>query len=740
MSEKSGIISFDLKHGHWETIDLARMYPLARIHIFNHNWWRRILDNMKQKRNTPDLSVRMKLSVSRFRTLETLDIALERIRYLTAIVPSKIQTRWKWILKIIDPLYIPYSSVDVRKYQKRTSSLRYPDLFKRSLPYKLLVRRSVKITRKCISKNRRPIIIAFSWFVLCSLPLLYFVKFSIESWYNELKSLSHATWSSDIRHHALMARGHFERAWVVFLPFSWIPIDTVDLANHALRGWLATSRAIDTIARTLPTDTGSLISIPKSQDILPTFRWKAQDIFTLSFLWIESPTTWIKDNAQSLRQAEDYFKEASKVYSSTSGESYYSQKFKEVWWILDVVTQSLDWYISNESHILSLLWDDAPKRYMIFNQNRDEIHANGGFPGTIITLTLYKWNILDYRKDDVYYFDWNLYPYKELPPPGVALLTDNYGLRDVNYYPDFRMTLEKANSFIERSGDSTITTWIAIHQWLIEDILWKTWPVTVSWITIPFEKDNFSALMSTLVEAQYGRENHAKDILFSFIDAFVLKIHETNSYMDVIESIRDYWKNWEILFASRDEATDEFLSEFRKKLPWECEDIMSDTCPKNWAYPLFTSVSWNKSDRYIDRTYRSTTTKILGCKYENLVTLTNTHVLDTSKMNSIKSYLDSVWIIDKEEREKYLFIQWNGKNKAFVRLYVPLWSELALEWKDIQVESNEHATVFSFALDTPVWWSASKTIRYTTNIPNCQNFSGEVDWYRQPWLRNVIEK
>jgi hypothetical protein len=49
--------------------------------------------------------------------------------------------------------------------------------------------------------------------------------------------------------------------------------------------------------------------------------------------------------------------------------------------------------------------------------------------------------------------------------------------------------------------------------------------------------------MSTLVEAQYGRENHAKDILFSFIDAFVLKIHETNSYMDVIESIRDYWKN-----------------------------------------------------------------------------------------------------------------------------------------------------------------------------------------------------
>lgn len=118
-----------------------------------------------------------------------------------------------------------------------------------------------------------------------------------------------------------------------------------------------------------------------------------------------------------------------------------------------------------------MLGDDNPARYVVFNQNRDEIRANGGFPGTVISFTLYKGNILDYRKDDVYYYDWNLYPYKEQPPPGLTLMTDTYGLRDVNYYPDFRDTVEKANNFIERSGDSTITTGIAIHQGLIEDIL-----------------------------------------------------------------------------------------------------------------------------------------------------------------------------------------------------------------------------------------------------------------------------
>lgn len=80
----------------------------------------------------------------------------------------------------------------------------------------------------------------------------------------------------------------------------------------------------------------------------------------------------------------------------------------------------------------------------------------------------------------MYYYDWNLYPYKEPPPPGLTLLTDTYGLRDVNYYPNFRDTVEKANSFIERSGDSTITTGIAIHQGIIEDILKEVGPVTVS--------------------------------------------------------------------------------------------------------------------------------------------------------------------------------------------------------------------------------------------------------------------
>lgn len=747
MSGSGDIISFDLRRGKWESIDLAAMLPLSRLHPLDHSGGRDILDDMTLSRTAPDLVPPMRITLDRFTTLETLDLATHEIREVTYDPYDRMTDTWaKKTLSIIDPIYIPYGSLDVRRYEKKTSSRTYPDLFTRSLPYGLMVRRTVKRTGHLVRKQRKPIMIGMLAFFLMSVPLMYFVKMSIERWYRELANLTHATWSIAIQDHILSARWEFERARVVFFPFSWIPNEKIRLADTVLEWWLALTRWLDSIVRTLPTDTGSTINIPKTQSITPSYRWTAEDIFVLGSVGIESPTTWIRDNHQVLQEAQSFFEQAGRIYTEGAWHNEYSQILQSVWGTLQTFASWLDWYNENQDNVLSILGDDDPKRYIVFNQNRDEIRANGGFPGSVITFTLYKWNILDLRKDDVYYYDWNLYPYKEIPPPGIALLTDNYGLRDVNYYPDFRTTLEKANSFIERSWDSTLTSGIAIHQWLIENILEKIWPVTLSWVTTSFTHENFSALMSTLVETQYGRENHAKDILFQFISAFTEKINSTKSYMAVIDTLSEEWKNGEILFASRDQWTDAFIAKYRKKLPWEChqriegESELVDSgipCSPNWIYPVFTSVSGNKSDRYINRTYRATTTKILGCKYENLLTITNTHTFWKNNLTTIQSYLDSLWIIETEERQKFLFIQWNAKNKAFVRLYTPLGSELSLTWSDIKSEDSEHATVFSFLLETPPGSSTSKTIRYTTNVPNCQNYTGNIDWYVQPWLRRV---
>jgi Protein of unknown function (DUF4012) len=326
----------------------------------------------------------------------------------------------------------------------------------------------------------------------------------------------------------------------------------------------------------------------------------------------------------------------------------------------------LDWSLTNDTQIENMLGHTNPQRYIVFNQNRDEIRANGGFPGSILSFTLYKGNILDYHADDVYYYDWNLYPYKEIPPPGIALLTGSYGLRDVNYYPDFHETLDRANSFIERSGDASVTTAIAIHQGIIENILDKTGPITLSGVAVSFDSHNFSRLMSTLVENRYAQVDTPKDILFRFGSALLSHIQSKNLSLDIIDIIEKNRQDGEILFASRDPEIDTWLAQYQKKLPWE------QSSSPNWIYPLWTSVSGNKSDRYIDRTYQATVQKIEGCKYENTITLSTHHTFAKSDTEELRSYFKQFNITDKNEQAKLEFIQGDGKNRAFIRVYVPL--------------------------------------------------------------------
>lgn len=250
--------------------------------------------------------------------------------------------------------------------------------------------------------------------------------------------------------------------------------------------------------------------------------------------------------------------------------------------------------------------------------------------------------------------------------------------------------------------------------------------------------------MSLLVEAQYNRENHPKDILFAFGKELLTQIKEKKAYKVVFDTLLSEWERWEILVASRDDGIDAFLAKYRKKLPWECKDSqtlsaegMTDTCSSNWAYPVWTSISGNKSDRYIERTYTNELTPLGKCAYENRVTLTNTYAYGKADTKSISEYMDIIGIEQKIEREKLLFIQGNTKNKAFVRLYVPRGSTLSYSGSDITSVENEFSTVFTFSLDTLPASKSSKTIRYRLDIPNCETKDTKLHFYKQPGLRKL---
>jgi hypothetical protein len=544
------------------------------------------------------------------------------------------------------------------------------------------------------------------------------------------------------------ARGNFERAYILFFPFSWIPHEKFDQLDRAIRAGRLMSRVLDTTIATFPTDSAvsTKAKFDKTESSLPQYRAAPRDFFIGEALGVDMPTDWYIKNLSVLKRAILDLKQAGEILEHTPEHSAIGKKMHAAGIILKTGWEIFDFFTKNDTELLRFFWHTDPVRYIIFNQNRDEIRANGGFPGSILTFTAYKWNILDFRKDDVYYYDWNLYPHKELPPPWLALLTDNYWLRDVNYYPDFRETLEKANAFVERSGEPTLTVGIALHQWFIENILPLTGPITLSGVQIPFDEKNFSLLMSTLVESKFAREKTPKDILFRFWDTLAQVIHEKRLYEPIFHALLASWKAWEFEIAARDPDMEAFLARYKKPLPWNCTEWTSITwsCPKNWMLPVYTSVSWNKSDRYIEREIITSTTATWDqCTFENKITLSHKHTYSSHDTQTLHDIMKTLNISDNTEKKKLEFIEWNGKNSSYIRIFVPKSAELAFTGADIVQTENVYARAFWFYLDTPVGGTASKTLRYKVTLSDCNPLEDRQLFVgRQPWLRSytIIHK
>lgn len=745
----SDIISFDLQAGKGSVLDIASMFPISSVHAIRST--KPILDTLaKWRGKTHDFSLSRKLSIKRFRTLVTLDLSTSEFWQPSLLTTKILQIRPRFhTIDLVPPLEIPFGSLDIRREIPILSEQKYGDIYRRKLPASLHLRREWKNTRTLLKRKRRSILATLFILASLSIPALLYTKFLVEDGLHALAALRNISDKTTVLQAIHTSRGDFERANILFMPFRWVPQDQFRLASIAIDGGLALTRGMDAVVNTIPTGSGEIFSgsiIHDSLDdsSLPSFRAKARDITLLAPLGIDTPTEWLNKNQDTIRTFATALHDASVAFDRARNIS--DSRKDELIHIGNTFGQLekiLGFYESHEKNILQMLGHDEPQRYIIFNQNRDEIRANGGFPGSVITFTLYKGNVLDYRTDDVYYYDWNLYPYKEVPPPGVALLTDNYGLRDVNYYPDFRETLEKANAFIERSGDATLTTGIAIHQGIVEDILKEIWPVTLSGVTEPFTNENFSPLMSTLVEARHGEVNTPKDTLFRFIGALAAKINEKRAYDTVLTLLEEELQNGEILFASRDIQVDDFLSNFRKELPWQCgtmNNTGANNCSRNWAYPVLTSVSGNKSDRFMKRLYESDTFPVGSCQYQNKMTFTHTHSYEKSDTTTLEKYLDFLGIKDQKIREKMLFVQGNGANRTYMRLYTPKGSALTGSTIGIETVEKDDSTVFTWLMETPVGASTSKTIRYTTPIADCQTFTGWLNWYRQPGLQNTMMK
>lgn len=146
---------------------------------------------------------------------------------------AKINQKREKNINLVPPLSVPYGAVDVRKDPIKPKKKRYDDLFTRKLPRWLVWKRYQLKFRGFCYKKRYTFLSVVATFLLLSVPTLFYVKYNIEDGYNRLIGLKNAENIGQVKSEILTARRNFERANFLFVPFSWIPNDMIDLADRA---------------------------------------------------------------------------------------------------------------------------------------------------------------------------------------------------------------------------------------------------------------------------------------------------------------------------------------------------------------------------------------------------------------------------------------------------------------------------------------------------------------------------
>lgn len=218
------VLSLDISAHYPVDIDIREFFPLTSLMVSNESGATQV-ENFLDFFPDLDFSLDTTVRVDGFYTLETLDLALRELvdegygRWGRVSKPARPQT-----LDLVPPLeHIPYGALDIRREQPIRAKRRYSDLFRRSLPRSLMMRRNYQETKRYIRAKKRPILVALLSLVSVLIPLLLYVKYSIDHGYAALVSLKEATSLREVQEKIRTARGDFERAGFFFLPFSWLP-------------------------------------------------------------------------------------------------------------------------------------------------------------------------------------------------------------------------------------------------------------------------------------------------------------------------------------------------------------------------------------------------------------------------------------------------------------------------------------------------------------------------------------
>ena len=373
--------------------------------------------------------------------------------------------------------------------------------------------------------------------------------------------------------------------------------------------------------------------------------------------------------------------------------------------------------------LLKLLGDKLPHRYLILLQNNNEIRPTGGFIGSYAIVDINDGYIEKIETHDVYALD-NQYTEIIEAPEDLQSFIQNWRFRDSNYSYDFPESAKKAIWFLTKEGGPSVDTVIAINQGLLRDLLDITGPIKVDDFAT-FDSENYSFLLSYLVEGKVLSQNDPKIVLKQFIPLFKEAIIKPQNISKVSLKLYRAIQQKHILMYSTDE---EIQSLF--EATGVSGKAYRNEANEDYLSVINFSIGGTKSDQFIEEKILHESFIKENGEVADQITIIREHKWDDRILQSWKKILAESGY--KNLSDGLIDILGRGKNVVITKVYVPFGSKLvSSSGADIKQKFDEvlHKTYFVYTTEATVQKPSKIAINYV--LPYKLNFS-------QPQVYKII--
>lgn len=316
---------------------------------------------------------------------------------------------------------------------------------------------------------------------------------------------------------------------------------------------------------------------------------------------------------------------------------------------LPVLVGLLDSFGQREAIVRELLGANGPRKYLFLLQNNDELRATGGFIGSYAVLDVNNGVIRNFFLDGIFNPDGQL---KEniVPPKPIQKVSAAWSLHDSNWYPDFPTSAEKAIFFYEKTGGPTVDGVVTLTPTVMQKLLVVTGPIGLPDYGLTVDADNFVPIIQEQVEVKYDKvQNAPKRVLADLSTLLIQKVFASRdpaSLTRVAEALAEGLNEKHILLYARDPQVERLVDQ----AGWSGR--LLDTS-KDFLSVVHSNVNGYKTDGVIDESIRH-----------------------SAEIASDGSIVDTVAITRTHRGGDTPYAWWNRVNADYLRVYVPLGSEL----------------------------------------------------------------